>query len=183
MLYLINLSDALIKTKDRILEEATQSSIELKKAKTTLEEKLSDLKVESSHIKKQLISAKRKLDRAGKHSSSSKQKYLVEDLKSKLKHCRENTDRIETSIKHISSDQRSEKSLVTPSYEDLVAEKAKMEELLSQEMRKMEMVKKQDELKIYQLQDQLIQLSLKVSFCITALKMKYLSTPPIIDHL
>ena len=150
----------MIKAKDKILEEATQSSIELNQAKETLHRKLSELKQESASIRKQLISAQRKLDLASTNRrSDSTQKFKVQDLKSKLNECRRNTDRIETLIKTISHDQRSERSALTPSYEDLVAEKQRMEEMLSQEMKRMEIVKKRDQLKIEQLHEQLTRLS------------------------
>ena len=150
----------MIKAKDKILEEATRSSIELNQAKETLERKLSELKQDSSSIRKQLSSAKRKLDLASTNRrSNSTQKFKVQDLKAKLNECRKNTGRIETLIKTISHDQRPERAALTPSYEDLVTEKQRMEEMLSQEMKRMEMARKHDQLKIEQLHEQLTRLS------------------------
>ena len=160
----------MIQAKDKILEEAAQSSLELKQAKSQLETKLSELKQESSSIRQQLNKAQRKLNEAGgynRRSCNHEQKSKVEELKSKLHKCRQSTDRIESSIKHISQDQSQfanrSSFLLTPTYDELVAERETMVFEIQQIKKQMELSQRQDQLKIDQLQDQLLKLSFKVS--------------------
>ena len=73
----------MIQAKDKILEEAAQSSLELKQAKSQLETKLSELKQESSSIRQQLNKAQRKLNEAGgynRRSCNHEQKSKVETV-------------------------------------------------------------------------------------------------------
>ena len=77
--------DTLIRKKDEVLEEATRSSLELKKARGTFEAKMAALKEESRSIKKHLRSAQRSLSLAEKDKRTAGASRSENGLKHKIK--------------------------------------------------------------------------------------------------
>jgi chromosome segregation ATPase len=152
----------LIKVKDSILEEATQSSLEMKKAKKNFEDKICELKIESAVIRKQLRSAQRSLALAEGHRKGHKghqnnfqYRAKVDDYRGKLSELRDKMEKMETCLALMTHEHEKKIELNT-SHE--IAAKIQMEAQLNLELEKkngLENELKQDQIRIRQLEDQL----------------------------
>ena len=136
----------LLKVKAQVIDEATKSSIEMKKAKGILESKLNSLEEQDSQIKKELKSAHRRLRKAENEKSSKSHQYhnKIEELRTELSKVRQSKDQMDSCLKSVMSPTKESKNAVgisvsdaksaKISYENLEREKAKLEERLSQEL-------------------------------------------------
>ena len=135
----------LLKVKAQVIEEATKSSIEMKKAKGILESKLNCLEEQDSQIKKELKSAHRRLRKAENEKSSKSHQYhsKIEELRTELSKVRQSKEQMDSCLKSVVSPSKESKNAgisgsdtksAKLSYENLEKEKAKLEERLSQEL-------------------------------------------------
>jgi len=127
---------------------------------------MENLQQESSSIRKQLRSAQRSLALAegrNKGRINVHHRAKVDDLRSKLSDLRRKMEHMESCLSVMAKNEP--KDDLKASYEDLKAQKAKMEAKLKSEMEKKAKLEQElqlDQLKISQLESQLLQMSLKV---------------------